>query len=100
MLTTIATMIALAGIGGPAAAYGPPVVQVEAVGVGYPPARMQGAQGRLMARRAAEVSAVWNLYREIDPTGRSQHIPFRYVSSQQRRDGSVVVTVVAYRQVR
>lgn len=100
MLTTIATMIALAGVGGPAAAYLPPFVQVEAVGVGYPPARLKGAQARLMARRAAEVSAARNLYREIDPTGRTQHIPFRYVSSQLRRDGSVVVTVVAHRPVR
>jgi hypothetical protein len=50
-----------------------------------------------MARRAAEVVAVRNLALRIDPTGRLQRVPFRYVEAKQLAGGSVEVTVEATR---
>jgi len=70
-----------------------PAGRVTAVGVGFQAPRMPGPQGRLMARRAAEVGAVCNLHRTIDPSGRTQRIPFRYVSANHRADGRVEVVV-------
>lgn len=74
-----------------------PTQTVTAVGLGFPSPGRPAPQARLMARRAAEVGAVRNLYRKIDPTGRTQRVPFRYVSVVHRPDGGVEVTVTAAR---
>ena len=70
-----------------------PAATVRAVGVGRPPPRMQGAQARLMARRAAEVAALRNLAAKLG-LGPRAHLPaFRYVGTKHLPDGSVEVTV-------
>ena len=67
--------------------------KVQAVGIGYPPRRMPGTQGRLMARRAAEVVAVRNLAVKLG-VGPQRHLPtFRHVSTKHFLNGSVEVTV-------
>ncbi len=76
---------------------------VTANGIGRAPARMHGAQARLMARRAAEVVAVRNLAlklrnrdRPMRYGSRSLHATIRghrYLSEQTLPDGTVVVTV-------
>jgi hypothetical protein len=95
MLTAIWMTLALSGALGPTGPRMHSTVTVEARGVGYPPARMRQPQARLMARRAAEVGAVRTLYRQINPANPVQGIPFRYVSSVTRPDGSVVVRATA-----
>ena len=66
---------------------------VRASGVGYPPPRMRGVRGRLMARRAAEVVAVRNLATKLGYTRRATIRGFRYASTAYRADGSVEVVV-------
>jgi len=87
-------MVSLTPIGAPShRLLPPPAATVQTVGLGYPPPRMSGARGRLMARRAAEVVAVRNLAAKlgIGPQGR---LPaFRYVSTKHLPNGSVEVTV-------
>lgn len=93
MLMTICLTLATTAMAGPNPASTTRPTPVEAVGVGYPPSRLTGPQAGLMARRAAEVGAVRNLYREINSANPVQRVPFRYVSSVTRPDGSIVVRV-------
>jgi len=70
-----------------------PSAAVQAVGIGYPPHRMPGAQGQLMAQRAAEVVAVRNLAMKLGVGPQGRLPSFRYVSTKQLLNGSVEVTV-------
>lgn len=66
---------------------------VQAKGLGKPAPGRPKAQARLMARRAAEVTAVRNLGNKLAvPRGGSVR-SFRYVSYVHRADGSVEVVV-------
>ncbi len=67
--------------------------KVQAVGIGYPPPRLPGVQGRLMARRAAEVVAVRNLAVKLGVGPRGRLPSFRYVATKHLLIGSVEVTV-------
>ncbi len=82
---------------GPTAQRGVPAsprpASVRARGIGHPPPQRQGAQARLMARRAAEVRAVRNLGRKLGLPSRAHIRGFRYVHTEYRADGSVVVVV-------
>ena len=93
MLTTCITVwLTLSGL----ASQGPspvPSATVRAVGVGYPPGRMHGAQGRLMARRAAEVAAVRNLARKLHLGSQARLPAFRYSATKYLANGSVEATV-------
>ena len=95
MLTTLILTVMTVVTAGATPASATRSAPIEATGVGYPPVRSAQSQARLMARRAAEVGAVRNLYREINPARPVQRVPFRYVSSVTRPDGSVVVRVSA-----
>lgn len=68
-------------------------VVVRAVGIGFPPPRMPGAQGRLMAQRAAEVVAVRNLAVKLGVGPQGRLPSFRYASTKHLLNGSVEVTV-------
>ncbi|MFH1110861.1 MAG: hypothetical protein V1790_16935 [Planctomycetota bacterium] len=70
-----------------------PSATVRAVGIGYPPPRMHGAQARLMTRRAAEVVAVRNLAAKLGLGPRARLPAFRYVATKHLANGSVEVTV-------
>lgn len=59
-------------------------------GVGRPRCDLPAAQGRLMARRAAEVDAMRNLARAH---GTDRTPPFRIILSEELSDGSVRVVV-------
>ena len=74
------------------------VVVVRATGIGYPPPRVRNPRARLMARRAAEVSAVRNLARRLGHGDHATLHGFRYVSTRYLVDGSVEVTVEKTRQ--
>ena len=88
-ITVWLTVSGLAGGGSPPT----PSATVQAVGVGYPPPRMQGVQARLMARRAAEVVAVRNLTAKLGLGPRARVPAFRYVATKHLANGSVEVTV-------
>jgi len=88
-ITVWLTVSGLAGEGSPPT----PSATVRAVGIGYPPPRMQGAQARLMARRAAEVVAVRNLAAKLRLGPRARLPAFRYVGTRRFTNGSVEVTV-------
>jgi len=66
---------------------------VRAVGTGFPPSRVKGAQARLLARRAAEVSALRNLATKLELRRHGRLPPFRYVSTKHLPNGSIEVTV-------
>ena len=90
-----AMTLVLATIPGP---LGVPVARpdravIRVSGVGYPPARMEAPRGRLMARRAAEVRAVRKLATRLGLGRRATLRGFRYVSEDERPDGSVEVWV-------
>jgi hypothetical protein len=70
-----------------------PTAAVQAVGIGYPPPRLPGVQGRLMALRAAEVVAVRNLAVRLGVGPQGRLPTFRYVSTKYLPNGSVEVTV-------
>lgn len=69
-------------------------VVVQATGIGRRPPQMNDPRARLMARRAAEVVAVRNLFNEMHDRGRELR-GFRYVSYQTLPDGRIQVTVQA-----
>ena len=71
----------------------PVIVVVSASGIGYPPRNMQGVQGRLMARRAAEVTAVRNLAAKLGMPPNTRIHSFRYVSARNLPGGAVEVMV-------
>jgi len=71
-----------------------PVV-VRATGIGKPPGHMKGPRAQLMARRAAEVTAVRNLARKMQESGRTLQ-GFRYVSTRRLQNGVIEVTVEAF----
>jgi len=58
---------------------------------------MKGAQARLMARRAAEVSAVRNLGKKLGLDSTSRVRQFTYESIRYLANGQVEVTVKAVR---
>jgi len=70
-----------------------PTAAVQAVGIGYPPPRLPGVRGRLMAQRAAEVVAVRNLAVKLGVGSQGRLPSFRYVSTKHLLNGSVEVTV-------
>lgn len=70
-----------------------PSTTVQAVGIGYPPPRIAGAQSRLMARRAAEVAALRNLAVKLGLGTQGRLPSFRYVSTRRLPNGSVEVMV-------
>ena len=78
----------------------PAVVIVSATGVGYPPRHMRGAQARLMARRAAEVTAARNLAAKLNLPSGARMGSFRYVSARNVSGGAVEVTVETIVSVR
>ena len=78
---------------GPFCVTPPTPVVVRATGIGYPPRQVTGRRASLLARRAAEVTAVRNLARKLDLPPHTRLSGFRYVSSEQRPDGAFVVTV-------
>ncbi len=71
------------------------VVVIQATGVGHPPRGMTGPRAKLMARRAAEVTAARNLQLKLDPSGRAPVPSFRYVATKYLAGGAVEVTVEA-----
>ncbi len=73
-----------------------PASVVRAKGFGRPPAHLSGARARLMARRAAEVTAVRNLAAKLRLPPGSRIQGFRYLPPTYRPDGWVEV-VVEYR---
>lgn len=73
-----------------------PASVVRAKGFGRPPAHLSGARARLMARRAAEVTAVRNLAAKLRLPPGSYVRGFRYLPPIYRPDGWVEV-VVEYR---
>lgn len=93
MLTAFAMVwVTLSGLSG----QGPPprsAAVVQAVGVGYPPPRLPTAQGRLMARRAAEVAAVRNLAGKLGVGSQGRLSTFRYILTKELPNGAVEVTV-------
>jgi hypothetical protein len=93
MLTTCITVwLTISGLAAEGSAPTPSAT-VQAVGIGYPPPRMRGAQARLMAGRAAEVVALRNLAAKLR-LGPRAHLPaFRYVGTKHFTNGSVEVTV-------
>ena len=66
---------------------------VRATGLGYPPPGMRAGQARLMARRAAEVTAVRNLATRLQLGPQARLPAFRYVATKNLANGSVEVTV-------
>lgn len=73
-----------------------PASVVRAEGFGRPPMHLSGARARLMARRAAEVTAVRNLAAKLRLPPGSRIQGFRYLPPTYRPDGWVEV-VVEYR---
>ena len=71
----------------------PAIVVVSAGGIGHPPRHMRGVQARLMARRAAEVTAVRNLAAKLGLPPGARMGSFRYVSARNLPGGAVEVTV-------
>ncbi len=93
-MLTVVMMLGLTVSEPPPVAGAPsPAGAVQAVGVGYPPAGVRGAQARLMARRAAEVVAVRNLAAKLRLAPRARLPAFRYVGTKHFTNGSVEVTV-------
>lgn len=74
----------------------PAVVVVSATGIGHPPRHMRGAQARLMARRAAEVTAVKNLAAKLGLPSTARMGALRYVSARNLPGGAVEVTVETF----
>jgi len=77
-----------------------PAAAVQALGIGYPSPKLPGAQGRLMAQRAAEVVAARNLAVKLGVGPRGRLPSFRYVSTKNLPNGAIEVTVETMLPVR
>ncbi len=65
----------------------------RAPGLGCPPPHITGSRATMMARRAADVVAVRNLANKLGLGRRARMRGFRYVLTEYRPDGSVMVVV-------
>jgi len=86
-------VVGMADPGGPAAGAEGPVGTVRAEGVGRPRPGVTGPRARLLARRAAEVTAVRNLAARLGCRQACTIRGFRYVLTEDLDDGSVRVVV-------
>ncbi len=91
--TSIQT-VAVTGLPGTASAATGRRSGIVGVGIGYPPPGKRGAQGRLLAQRAAEVRATADLSRQLGVPASGRLCGVQYVSRRVRSDGRVEVVAM------